>query len=153
MVFFFNSCLFINSHGLISYRKAVVDLLDKVKIKKIKIPKLVSALITVILLWILVFTFFRIFIPLIANQANELSRIDTGEIYRLLDKPINWLRNIYNNYDLGGEEMSDFDEFINTKIKSVLNISFITNFFHPYSEHLATFLWPFLPSLLYCFSF
>jgi len=109
--------------------KPVVDLLDKVKIKKIKIPKVISALITVILLWVLVFTFFRIFIPLIANQANELSRIDTGEIYRLLDKPINWLRNIYNNYDLGGEEMSDFDEFINTKIKSVLNISFITNFF------------------------
>jgi predicted PurR-regulated permease PerM len=107
----------------------VIDLLDKVKIKKFKIPKAMSALITVILLWALVFTFFRIFIPLIANQANELSRIDTGEIYRLLDKPINWLRNVYNSYHLGGDEMTDFDEFINSKIRSVVNISFITNFF------------------------
>jgi len=107
----------------------VIDLLDKVKISKFKIPKAISALITVILLWALVFGFFRIFIPLIANQANELSRIDTEEIYRLLDKPIDWLRNIYNSYQLGGDEMNDFDEFINSKIRSVLNISFITNFF------------------------
>lgn len=107
----------------------VVDLLGRIKIKRFKIPRAISALITVILLWALVFTFFRIFVPLIANQANELSRIDTGEIYRLLDKPANWLRNIYDSYNLGGDGMTDFDEFINSKIRSVLNISFITNFF------------------------
>jgi predicted PurR-regulated permease PerM len=109
--------------------KPVVDLLDKVKIKKFKIPKALSAFITVVLLWALVITFFRIFVPLIANQANELSRIDTAAIYQLLDKPIDWLRNIYNNYNLGGTEMPDFDEFINSKIRSLLNVSFITNFF------------------------
>jgi predicted PurR-regulated permease PerM len=107
----------------------IVDLLNKVKIKKFKIPKAISALITVILLWALVFTFFRIFIPLIANQANELSRIETEEVNQLLDKPINWMRNIYNNYHLGGDEMPDFDGFISSKIRSVLNISFITSFF------------------------
>lgn len=107
----------------------VVDLLDKVKIKKFKVPRALSALITVILLWIVVITFFRIFVPLIANQANELSQIDTDEIYQLLDKPVNWIKNIYNNYHLGGDEMPDFDEFINSKIRSVLNISFITDFF------------------------
>lgn len=107
----------------------LVDLLYKVKIRKFKIPKAISALITVILLWALVFGFFRLFVPLIANQANELSRIDTGEVYQLFDKPIDWLRNIYNSYQLGGDEITDFDEFINSKIRSVLNISFITNFF------------------------
>ena len=107
----------------------VVDLLDKVKIRKFKIPKAISALITVILLWALLFTFFRVFVPVVANQTNELSRIDTEEVYQLLDNPINWLRNLYNSYHLGGDEMPDFDEFINSKIRSVLNISFITNFF------------------------
>lgn len=107
----------------------VVGLFDKVKIRKFKIPRAISALITVIFLWALVITFFRIFVPLVANQANELSRIDTQAIYQLLEKPINWLESVYNNYNLGGEEMTDFDEFINSKIRSVLNISFITNFF------------------------
>ena len=107
----------------------VVDLLNKIKIKKFKIPKAISALITVILLWAVVIAFFRIFVPLIASQANELSRIDTEEVYQLLDKPINWMENIYNNYYPGGDEMPDFDEFINSKIRSVLNISFITDFF------------------------
>ncbi len=107
----------------------VVDLLNKVKIRKFRIPKALSAGITVILLWVLVITFFRIFVPLIANQTNELSRIDTGAIYQLFEKPINWLENIYNNYNLGGDETHNFDEFINSRIKSVMNISFITKFF------------------------
>jgi predicted PurR-regulated permease PerM len=107
----------------------VINLLDKVKIKKFKIPRALSAFITVVLLWAVVITFFRIFVPLIANQANELSRIETETIFQVLDKPVKWLENIYNNYNLGGEGASDFDEFINSKIRSLLNISFITNFF------------------------
>ena len=107
----------------------VVSLLNRIKIRKFKIPRAISAGITVILIWVLVITFFRIFVPLIANQANELSRIDTQAIFRMFEKPINWLENIYNTYNLGGDETKDFDEFINSRIKSVLNISFITRFF------------------------
>jgi len=107
----------------------VVDLLDMVKIRKFKIPKALSALITVILLWALVVTFFRIFVPLIANQTNELSQIDKDAVFNLFEKPINWLENTYNSYNLGGDKMHDFDEFIDSKIRSVLNISFITDFF------------------------
>jgi predicted PurR-regulated permease PerM len=107
----------------------VVSLLDRVRIKKFKFPRALSAGITVILLWALLIAFFRIFVPLIANQANELSRIDTESISRIFEKPVNWIENIYNTYNLGGDETKDFNEFINSKIKSVLNISFITRFF------------------------
>ncbi len=107
----------------------VVGLLDRIKIRKIRIPRALSAGITVILLWVLVITFFRVFVPLIANQANELSRIDTEAISRMFERPVKWIENIYNTYNLGGDEAKNFDEFINSRIRSVLNISFITGFF------------------------
>jgi predicted PurR-regulated permease PerM len=107
----------------------VVSLLGRIKIKKFRVPKALSAGITVILLWALVIAFFRVFVPLIANQANELSRIDTESISGMFEKPVNWIENIYKTYNLGGDENKNFDDFINYKIKSVVNISFITRFF------------------------
>ncbi len=109
--------------------RPLVDLLGKVRIRKFRLPRALNALFTLILLWVLVITFFRVFIPLIANQANELSQIDTELIYQKIEGPVNKLENIYNNYSAGNEDMPDFYEFINSKIRSVLNISFISNFF------------------------
>jgi len=109
--------------------RPVVDLLDKVRIRKFHLPRALNALFTLILLWVLVITFFRVFVPLIANQANELSQIDTDLIYESIEGPINRLESIYDNYNARNEDAPDFYEFINSKIRSVLNISFITNFF------------------------
>lgn len=109
--------------------RPVVDLLGKARIRKFRLPRALSAFLTLILLWVLVIGFFRIFVPLIANQANELSKINTDVIYREIEGPINRLENIYNNYSAGNKEAPDFESFINSKINSVLNISFISNFF------------------------
>ena len=67
--------------------RPVVDLLTNIRIRNFKIPRWLSALLTLILLWILVITFFRIFVPLIANEANELSKIDSEMVLQKLEKP------------------------------------------------------------------
>ncbi len=58
----------------------LVDLISRIKIKKYNIPRALSAGITLAVIWTVIFTFFRIFIPLIANQASELSTIDSDKI-------------------------------------------------------------------------
>lgn len=109
--------------------RPVVDILGKIRIRKLHLPRALNAFITLILLWVVLITFFRIFIPLIANQANELSQISTDLIYKEIEGPINRLENIYNNYSAGEKGVRDFEDFIDSKINSVLNISFISNFF------------------------
>ena len=47
--------------------RPLVDILGKLHIRKIKIPKTMRALITLVLIWILVFLFFRLLIPLIVG--------------------------------------------------------------------------------------
>ena len=52
--------------------RPLVRLLGKIKIRKWSIPVSIRALVTLVAIWAFFFGFFRIFIPLIANEAQEL---------------------------------------------------------------------------------
>jgi predicted PurR-regulated permease PerM len=108
--------------------KPLVDFLGKLHYKNIVIPKAFRALITLITLWIIIFTFFRIFIPLVANQANELSEINVQEAILSLDEPISRLEELINRYQLTDEKF-DLELFITEKLNAVLNISIVSNIF------------------------
>ena len=109
--------------------RPVVDLLNRVRIRKFTMPRPVSAFITLVLIWAFVIAFFRIFVPLIASQANELSQIDTDLFIEKLQGPITWAENVYYDYGIGADSNLSFEDFINDKVSSVLNISFVSDFF------------------------
>lgn len=106
-----------------------MDLLGKIKVRKIIIPRSIRALLTLLLLWGLFIGFFRIFIPVIANEANELSNVDVNTIVERLENPIARIESIYMEYNLGGEENQDLEEYVSDKLSGVLNFSFVTNLF------------------------
>ena len=54
----------------------LADLICKIKIKKFQMPRALSAAITLVIIWTVLILFFRIFIPVIADQANEESQDD-----------------------------------------------------------------------------
>ena len=66
----------------------VVKFLGKLKIGKISLQKGIRAFITLIFLWVAFFTFFRIFVPLIAKEANDFSKINIQAVVENLDEPI-----------------------------------------------------------------
>jgi len=109
--------------------RPVVDLLSRVRIWKYSIPRVLSALITLIVLWVVVIGFFSIFVPLIANQTNELSQIDTDLVIERLEGPIERIENLYYDYGVGRESNLSFEDFINDKVGSILNISIVSDFF------------------------
>ncbi|MGC9343584.1 MAG: AI-2E family transporter [Bacteroidales bacterium] len=106
-----------------------MDLLGKIKVRKITIPRSIRALLTLVLLWGLFIGFFRIFIPVIANEANELSNVDVNTIVERLENPIARIESIYMEYNLGGEENQDLEDYVSDKLSGVLNFSFVTNLF------------------------
>jgi len=106
----------------------LVELLGKIRIGKIKIPVSIRALLTLIILWTLFIGFFRVFIPIIASEANELSKIDTNEFIERLNEPLSKIENIWDNYELGDGSLS-FYEYIQDKISGVLSFSIVTNVF------------------------
>ena len=56
--------------------KPLVDLLGKVPLYRWRLPKALRAAFTLLLIWSVIVLFFRIFVPLVANQATQLSNVN-----------------------------------------------------------------------------
>ena len=106
----------------------VVDFLGKIKMGKFSIPLSVRALITLILIWLVFLGFFRIFIPIVAREAGELSNINVDSLIVKLQEPIRDVEVIYNKFKPGTDFIS-FQDTIRGKIQSILDISFLSTFF------------------------
>ena len=106
----------------------LVDLLGKVKIGKFRIPVSIRALLTLVILWTLFIGFFRVFIPIIANEANELSGVDVNSFVLRLADPISKVENVWDEFNIG-EESQTFTGYIQEKLSGILNFSIISNFF------------------------
>ena len=109
--------------------RPMATMLGKIRIRKFRIPDWISAMLVLILIWFLVFGFFRLFVPLIANEANELSQIDSDMLVRKLETPIGKVENFYYKYGIGNEEMQSLDHFISNKLNRILNLTLISNVF------------------------
>ena len=109
--------------------RPLVGLLGRIKLGKFRLPDSLRALIVLVLIWFVFFGFFRLFVPLIANEANELSQIDSQLLLQKLEGPIDKLEEWYYDFNTGQDNVPSLENLINEKIKSVLDISVITNIF------------------------
>jgi predicted PurR-regulated permease PerM len=98
--------------------RPIVDLLNSIHLRKLRFPRALSSLLTLLLLYGLLSLFFVIFIPLVSKQIDALSGFDAGEIVRglqeQLDKLDSLVRKIYKNmpaettlYDLAVEKITE----------------------------------------------
>jgi len=58
----------------------LVRFFDKIHIKKLRMPHFLSALLSLIVIVLLLLGLIAIFVPLIINQAETISRIDVGQL-------------------------------------------------------------------------
>ena len=115
----------------------LVDLMGRFKIRKIRIPVSIRAGITLLLFWVVFILFFRIFIPLIANELNSLSQIDTNQVLESLSQPLGKLETIIDKYHIAGEDKFVLDEFVTNKLVSILNVDFLTKLFGSFAGILG----------------
>lgn len=117
--------------------RPLVLFLNKLKIKKIHIPNALSALITVIVLWILILAFFRVFIPLIANQASELANINAETVINNLDDPIQKIEAFLTKYQINSYSDQSLDQYLTEKFMSILSVSMVSNIFGSLADVLG----------------
>jgi len=104
----------------------ILNLLDKIKIANRKLPKSLSAAITLIVLWFFLIAFFRIFIPLVISETNVLSSIDVYTLYHRLEQPLEKIFTFFQNTGFF-EGHSTFEDYLTAKLFSVINTSYLTN--------------------------
>jgi len=107
--------------------RPVVELLDKVQIKKVKVPRAVSALIALIILWAVLIAFFIIFIPLIANEGQRLSTINVQSVVDALQVPFEKVSEWFARFHIATNKSSSFEEYLANEMIRLLNIGNLTD--------------------------
>ncbi|WP_372752624.1 AI-2E family transporter [Labilibaculum sp.] len=108
--------------------RPVVDFLNGLKIKKWQFPSVLSAGLTLILLWLIMIMFFRTFIPMIAAQAQDLSNIDVNAAAQSLEEPMQKLEAFIVQYSIGGEAFN-LKAVLVKNISSIVKVSDVSDVF------------------------
>ena len=108
--------------------RPLINFLERVRIKNFTLPKALSALLTVFVLWLVIYTFFRIFIPLIIGQAAEFSKIDIQPLFEKLQDPFQKIEEAYQKLNVKNAETLSLQEYFTNKVVSVLKFSMISDF-------------------------
>lgn len=99
----------------------VVRFFDSLHIKKLKMPRALSALITLFIFILIGAGIVAIFVPLIVNQAQTISSIDVDMLNRNIEGPLQWIDEKLHTLGAipAGETIQDFAL---AKIKTIVNI-------------------------------
>jgi len=106
--------------------RPAMDFLNKLKISNFRFPKALNAAFVMIILWLLFIGFFRIFIPLIANQAQELSNINFNNVHSNLEGIIGALEKFFLRINPNGNEGLSLEQHFQQKLISLFSFSSIT---------------------------
>jgi len=109
----------------------LVRLFDRIHFRKLKMPHFVSALLSLAVIVLLLLGLVAVFVPLIVNQAETISKIDVGMLAQNFQGPLQWLDEKLHTLGVisAGQTIQDF---LVTNAKSVVNLgsvgSMIGNF-------------------------
>ena len=121
--------------------RPLVRLLGRIRIWKWHIPISIRALLTLIVIWTVFFGFFRLFIPLVASEAQELSNIDPDLIVQEFEGPIQRMEQW-----IGKLSLVDADDFslmaeLQTRMSSFLSIEALTDILTGMASILGNLAW------------
>ena len=108
--------------------RPLVDLFCRIRIWRWKFPRALGALLTLLIIWGVIVLFFIIFIPLVTNQINQFSSIDSSKLVKLVEEPIKRIEALFRAFNKDISREVSIQDYIISKVAGVLNINLIQNF-------------------------
>lgn len=121
----------------------IVEIFTKLKIKKLKFPRWLASLITIICIYIAIFLMIRLITPFIINEISKFQSIDIETISEGLEKPIKNINDFVRNNPIFNQPNFDIEEFLIQRITKIINFTSLGNFVNDF----GTALWSFLMSV------
>ncbi len=115
----------------------IVVFLGKIRIWKFHIPLSLRAMIAILCIYGVFIGFFWVFIPIVAREANELSNINVDMLIAQVQDPLDRAEVLYEKYQVNELDHSSLEEIIKEKIRSVLDVSILSNIVSSLAETLG----------------
>jgi predicted PurR-regulated permease PerM len=107
----------------------LVNLLDKLRFGKFRLPHALNALIGLLAIITLIVGFFLIFVPLISKQANIISQINMEEVVAAFQEPLQNLQAFLYRFDIIAHDQT-IQGILETQVKSMLSLAAFSNVFN-----------------------
>jgi len=99
----------------------LVRYFDKIHFRKFKLPHSLSAVLSLLAIVLIFMGLIGIFVPLIINQADTISRIDVSRLAQTFLGPVQWIDE--KMHDLGAiPDGQTLQDFLVDRAKSVVNL-------------------------------
>ena len=102
--------------------------------KKLKFNHLYATIATLLIFFLIIFGFIMMFVPLIMEQGQNLSLLNTVQIEKDITKLIAQISQFLENHNVDSEKI-----FRENDITSKLNLSYVSNFFNVFLSALSSF--------------
>jgi predicted PurR-regulated permease PerM len=130
----------------------LVRFFDNLHIKRLRIPHAMGAALSLLIIVLMFFGLLAIFVPLIVNQAETISRIDVKLLASNLQNPLHWMD--VNLHGLGVIPADQtIQEFIVIRAKSLVNMGSVTSTINSFFNIAGTIVVGFVSVLFIAFFF
>jgi predicted PurR-regulated permease PerM len=127
--YFFKILIYIIIAGVISLiGHPLVDMLSRIKIGKLSMPKSVSALITIVTLIGILVGFVFFFVPLITRQTDIIRQINIDEVVKYFAGVIDRMQGLLLSYDVIKSDQT-LQSILERQFSSVINVADFSNIF------------------------
>ena len=116
----------------------LVELLDRIRIGRLHFPHVLSVIITLVLILALFLGIFATIIPLIINEVQLISNIDSSELLKFYQKEMASLQQLINHYGLMPKGVT-IEKSIKQSIVQFLDLTFLSGVFTSIISFTGTF--------------
>lgn len=101
--------------------------MERWRFNKWKLPRSVRALSLLLLVYVIVFAFISIFIPLIVNEINIISNVDKAQVTEALHEPISQLEGLFQNFQRNQPNQVTLEEYTQQQLTQILNVTQVSS--------------------------
>lgn len=106
----------------------IVEFIRKFHLGKFRIPTWVASMITIVLMYFVIFVGIRLLFPLIMNQVNEFQAIDIETVSEGLEKPIKSIDDFIQRTPIINQPEFSTENYVIEKITSIINFTTVGKF-------------------------
>lgn len=105
----------------------VVKILSKLNYKGIKMPRSLSATLSLLIIWFTIIGLISLIVPIIVKEAKLISNIDINNLTEYFSDEFDQIKEQVNIIKKHSDPDFSFDEYIKSKLKTFLDITYLTN--------------------------
>ncbi len=109
--------------------RPLVSKYHKIRYRRFHIGKTAAAFLTLLTLWLGLITFFRILIPLVVTEVNQLSTINVSEVIKYLDDALNQLQINFPQFTPNIPGDVSLETYLEAQLRGFLNVSEVSRLF------------------------